>query len=210
MLLQFPKRSCPPGAPEPRHLQHLQHLRHRRCRRKPLARGRRMQVGVGRSSQVFSGKRWLSCFIFWIELEDGFQLWTHFFFRTVCFFGCFCFCKIKQFKRSYEPLLLKWDGDDYNILQTWIEMVVKWSGWFIPPEEGMFLVAGNMCRSQTVKFQVEVGFLQCLARKSHGKHHEISWQGALLQIPCGEFLPSWKEVRSVSFHILNLAHVVSR
>jgi hypothetical protein len=59
----------------------------------------------------------------------------------------------------------------------------------------MFLVAGNMCRSQTVQFQVEVGFLQCFARKSHGKHHEISWQGALLQIPCGEFLPSWKEVR---------------
>jgi hypothetical protein len=35
------------------------------------------------------------------------------------FLDVFVFCKIKQFKRSSEPLLLKGDGDDYKQGLKW-------------------------------------------------------------------------------------------
>ena len=50
--------------------------------------------------------------------------------------------------------------------------------WLVHTEEGMFLVS-----SSRVKLVSSSG---SPARKSHGKHHEISWQGARFEIPCRE------------------------
>lgn len=43
----------------------------------------------------------------------------HFPKRLFFFWMCLFFCEIKEFKRSYEPLLLKWDGDDYKHGLKW-------------------------------------------------------------------------------------------